>query len=218
VRYGNRPVHISDGLLPIHAWTAGYAVAGAALGLDLRRVQESQIPRLALLGSAFFVASLVHMPIGPASVHLTLNGLVGIVAGPGTILVIAMGLALQAILFGHGGLTTLGVNILNMALPALLLGGLARRGIRKASPAGGVIIACLIGALVPAVSLAMVWGWAVTAEDPAYTAGLQVLALAHVPVCILEGLICGATIAYLRRVQPTVLGLRSLGAGDRCDR
>ena len=207
-------MHISDGMLPTYAWTAGCVVAGLAVAADLRRVHDRDVPKLALLASTFFVASLVHVPLGPASIHLTLNGLVGIVAGPGTVLVIAMGLLLQALLFGHGGLTSLGVNIVNMALPALLVASMCRWRLRSLSAGRGALLAGLCGTLVPVLSLGMVLGWSAFASDPAYTNGLRAFLLASLPVCILEGLICGATISYLLKVQPSVLRLDRTPAGE----
>ena len=41
------------------------------------RIREDEIPRVALVTAAFFVASLIHVRVGPTSVHLLLNGLVG---------------------------------------------------------------------------------------------------------------------------------------------
>lgn len=207
-------MHISDGMLPTCVWIAGSAAAGLAVAADLRWVRDRDVPKLALLASTFFAASLVHVPLGPASIHLTLNGLVGIVAGPGSVLVIAMGLLLQALLFGHGGLTALGVNIVDMALPAVLIGSLCRWWIRSVSPSRGGLAAGLCGTLIPVLSLGMVLGWSVFASDPAYANGLRAFLLASLPVCLLEGLICGATISYLLKVQPSVLHL-DRAAADR---
>jgi len=88
------------------------------------RVRDEEIPRIALLTSAFFVASLIHVRLGPTSVHLLLNGLVGVILGWRAGLAIPVGLALQAVLLGHGGFSTIGVNASVMTIPALLCGGL----------------------------------------------------------------------------------------------
>src|SRR6185437_8393536 len=58
--------------------------------------------------------------LGPTRVHLLLNGLVGVVLGRRAPLAILMGLTLQAVLLGHGGFTTIGINACVMTLPALL--------------------------------------------------------------------------------------------------
>jgi len=73
-----------------------------------------------MVAAIFFLASLVHVPLGLSNAHLTLNGLVGLVLGWGAIPAIFVALSLQALLFQFGGLTTLGVNTLIMAAPAVL--------------------------------------------------------------------------------------------------
>ena len=72
----------------------------------------------------------------------------------------------------------------------------------------------VVGAVVPMLSLAAVATWATVATDPAYTAGLQLLVLAHLPVCILEGLVSAATVSYLLKVQPAALGRGAIGPDD----
>jgi ABC-type Co2+ transport system permease subunit len=113
-------VHIAD-VLPTAWWVGGYVASAVLLIATARRLADAEIPRLALMSATFFVASLIHVPIGlTTSVHLLLNGLVGIVLGRRAILAIVVGLALQAILIGHGGYTSLGVNTCVMTLPAYL--------------------------------------------------------------------------------------------------
>jgi cobalt/nickel transport system permease protein len=117
-------VHISDGVLSL-PWLAGGFAGMAILMLAASyRVRDEEIPRIALLTAAFFVASLIHFRIGPTSVHLLLNGLVGVVLGRRAGLAIPVGLLLQAVLLGHGGISALGVNACVLTLPALAAGGL----------------------------------------------------------------------------------------------
>ena len=116
-------VHISDGVLRVPWLAAGFAGMAVLMVLGAWRIRDEEIPKVAVLTAAFFVASLVHVPIpaGPiSSVHLLLTGLLGVVLGVRAALAIPVGLFLQAALMGHGGFTTLGVNSCVMALPALL--------------------------------------------------------------------------------------------------
>src|SRR5207302_1092077 len=98
----------------------GFLVAALLLVPALWRVEDEEIPRVALLTAAFFVSSSIRVPIGVTSIHLLLNALVGVVLGRRAPLAIAVGLLLQAALLGHGGYSTLGVNTAVIALPALL--------------------------------------------------------------------------------------------------
>jgi ABC-type Co2+ transport system permease subunit len=128
-------VHIADGVLTAPWLLGGFVVAGllalGAVAVDAvrslargRSVQEEEVARVALLTAAFFVASLIHVRVGPTTVHLLLNGLLGVMLGWRAALAIPVGLCLQAGLFGHGGFTTLGVNSCIMTVPALLSWGL----------------------------------------------------------------------------------------------
>jgi cobalt/nickel transport system permease protein len=113
-------VHISDGILTGQWVTGGFVAAGLLAVIGAWRIRDEEIAQVALLTAAFFVASLVHVPVPPTSVHLLLNGLVGVVLGLRAAVAIPVGLVLQAVLIGHGGFTTLGVNSCVMVLPALL--------------------------------------------------------------------------------------------------
>lgn len=114
-------VHIADGVLGGSWLVAGFILAAILAWIGSRGLRDEEIPRIALLTAAFFVASSVHVRIPPSSsVHLLLNGLVGVLLGWRSALAIPVGLLLQAALFGHGGFATLGVNCCIMVLPALL--------------------------------------------------------------------------------------------------
>jgi len=80
----------------------------------------------------FFVASLIHIPIGPSSAHLVLNGLVGVLLGWAAFPSIFVGLVLQALVFQFGGLTTLGVNTFAMAMPGVVVYFAFKNLLRKA--------------------------------------------------------------------------------------
>jgi cobalt/nickel transport system permease protein len=115
-------VHLSDGVVAGSWLVGGWIVAALVVAAACRRIGEADVPRIGVLTAAFFVGSQVHLPLGGVSAHLLLNGLVGVVLGVRAGLVIAVGLLLQALLFGHGGLTVLGVNVAIYALPAVAAG------------------------------------------------------------------------------------------------
>src|SRR2546429_2343382 len=117
-------VHISDGVLAWPWWVGGFALAAVLALAAAYRVRDEEIPRIALLTAAFFVASLIHVRLGPTSVHLLLNGLVGVLLGWRAGLAILVALFLQAALLGHGGLSALCVNACLLTIPALLAWGL----------------------------------------------------------------------------------------------
>jgi cobalt/nickel transport system permease protein len=142
-------VHISDGVLSPSWQIFGFVVAAILLIINARGLTDDEIPRLALLSAAFFVASLIHVSVGVTSVHLLLNGLVGVVLGRRAVLAITVGLVLQAVLIGHGGYMSLGVNICTMTFPAflasILFEGLRRLpAIQRPWPRGLLVAGCVI--------------------------------------------------------------------------
>src|SRR4051812_20489571 len=117
-------VHIADNVLDLPWLLGGFAVAAVLVWIGSWRIRDEEIPQVALLTAAFFLASSIHLPLGPGSVHVLLNGLVGVVLGRRACLAIPIALLLQCLLLQHGGLYALGVNSCVMTLPALAAGGL----------------------------------------------------------------------------------------------
>ncbi|MEN8447025.1 MAG: CbiM family transporter, partial [Cyanobacteria bacterium J06555_13] len=108
-------MHIPDGIVPAQVCIAGYGTTGLLTWFSLRQIDRqgnsaAKVPKAALLTAAFFVASSIYIPIPPASVHLLLNGLLGVILGYFSFPAILIGLFFQALIVGHGGWTSLGVN------------------------------------------------------------------------------------------------------------
>jgi len=118
-------VHISDGVLSLPVLAAGWAITIALIAVALwwskkKGNLEEEIPKLSVMTAAFFVASLFHIKVPPTSVHFLLNGLVGIVLGILAYPAIFIGVTLQFFLFQHGGVSTIGINTVNIGIPALI--------------------------------------------------------------------------------------------------
>jgi cobalt/nickel transport system permease protein len=159
-------VHISDGVLTGPWLVGGFALAAGLALLAAYRVRDEEIPRIALLSAAFFVASLLHVRLGPTSIHLLLNGLVGVVLGRRAGLAIPLGLFLQAVLLGHGGLTTLGVNTCVLTVPALLAGAMFAELHRIGWTRRPALRTLLVGAGTLAGALGLVFGVVLVASNP----------------------------------------------------
>ncbi len=196
-------MHISEGVLSPPILLIGAVVTAAGVALGLRRLTAPRIPETALLSAAFFVASLIHIPIGPSSAHLVLNGLLGLILGPVAFPAILVALFLQAILFQFGGLTTLGVNTMNMALPAVLVYLIFHPLPRQSGSLAGIAaffagaFALFLSGILVAVELAL------TGES--FLTAAKLIILAHVPVMIIEGLVTALIINFLRKVRPEIL-------------
>ena len=203
-------MHISEGILSPSILIAGAAMTTAGVAVGLKSLKPQHIPKVGILSAAFFVASLVHVPIGPASVHLVLNGLLGLILGWQAFPAILVGLALQGLLFQYGGITTLGVNTLNMALPAVLCFYLFGWGVRGGVKAPLIIVttfACGGGAIL--LSGIMV-GLSLVFTGEAFWPAAKVVIAAHIPVMIVEGALTVACAVFIKKVKPELLG----GIGD----
>ena len=196
-------MHIMDGILSWPVVSAGFLFTAAGASWGLSKLREEDMPKTACMASAFFAASLVHVPIGPSSAHLLLNGLAGLILGPAAFPAILVGLALQAALFQFGGFKSLGVNAFDMGFPAILcwlaLGAAARRSQGWLSFAtgfgagfAGVFLSCLFTALALAFS------------GGVFSNAAALLFVAHAPVAIVEGLVSGFALVFLKKASPAI--------------
>ncbi|MBE9592024.1 MAG: energy-coupling factor ABC transporter permease, partial [Proteobacteria bacterium] len=63
-------MHISEGILSAPVLITGAGLTVTAVGYSLKKMEHKEVPKVAILSSVFFVASLIHVPVGPSSVHL----------------------------------------------------------------------------------------------------------------------------------------------------
>lgn len=200
--------HIPDGVLAAPVLLAGGVVSAGLLAVALSRLDYDHLPQAAVLSAAFFVSSLISVPVGPSSVHLLLNGLMGLILGWTAVPALLVALLLQAVFFGHGGLASLGVNLANIALPALLCAWLLRpllahrelgAGNRRTFQVG--VAAGALGVLGTAVMLAL----ALWLSDAAFATAAKVIGVTMVPLALVESVITGTVLAFLARVDPQSL-------------
>ncbi len=197
-------MHISEGILSAPVLLVGVTGSIAGIAVGLNKMKDEDVPRVAVLAAAFFIASLVHVPIGPGNVHLVLNGLTGLMLGWMAFPAIFVGLTLQALLFQFGGITTLGVNTLNMAFPAVASYLVFARYIQSNSQRYLWPAAFLCGSLSVVLSggglaLCLVF----TGESFFHVAKL--IMAAHLPVMFIEGVITAMICSFIKQVRPELL-------------
>ncbi|MFW5489122.1 MAG: cobalt transporter CbiM [Desulfovibrio sp.] len=202
-------MHISEGVLSGPILLAGGALTVVGTAIGLKKMDYDHVMTVALVAAAFFVASLIHVNAGPASVHLILNGLAGVMLGWAAFPAILTGLLLQAILFQYGGLSALGVNTFDMAGPAVLCYYMFRpllakgMGGKSLAAFGCGFCAVLLAALFTAVAL--------TASDEGFLTSAKVLVVAHLPVMVIEGFVTMFAYGFLAKVKPDLLMLKEGG-------
>ena len=199
-------MHISDGVLglPVHA--CGSTLAAALTVYSLKKVKNEDIPAISVMTAAFFVVSLIHIKMGPVSGHLMLNGLVGIILGLSAFPAILVALFFQAIMFQHGGITTLGVNSLSMGIPALLAYSIFKLRAFSKSKEGFIISALSFISAFSSVmfSAFFISLFLVSAGNEFFETAKIVLAI-HAPIAVIEGLITVFIISFLYKVKPDMI-------------
>ena len=197
-------MHISEGILSAPVLVTGAGLTATAVGYSLKKMEHKEVPKVAILSSVFFVASLIHVPLGPSSVHLILNGIIGQLLGWSAFPAILVALAFQGVLFQIGGITTLGVNTLNMAFPAIICFYLFNRGVRSENNFIALTLAFVCGFLAVLLSGTMVAVALVFTGEP-FIQVAKLALIAHLPVMILEGALTVFCIGFLRKVRPEIL-------------
>ncbi len=195
-------MHIVDGALSNPVLTGGGVLATAGVAYSLKRLEAEDLPRVGVLSAVFFVVSLIHVPLGFSSVHLILNGLLGIILGWAAFPALFVGLLLQAIFFAFGGITVLGVNAVNIAGPAGIVGLLFRPFVIGSSSAvKAAIFGGLAGAL--AISLTTLFvGISLALSEQSLIPAVKLVFVAHIPVMVIEGLLSAAAVYLIYTVKP----------------
>ncbi|MDH4317739.1 MAG: cobalt transporter CbiM [Desulfobulbaceae bacterium] len=197
-------MHITEGVASLPVLIGGGFISATGVAIGLSRLTQKKIIATALLASSFFVTSLIHVPVAPAvSLHLLLNGLVGIILGWAAFPAIVVALLLSALVMQHGGITVLGVNGVVMGLPAvtvyLLFGNWLKIPGRKRKVAS--FAAGSVAVLLTAILLVL----AMVLSDRTFLSMAPVILLFHLPNMIIEGVVTMYVVGFMEKVQPELL-------------
>jgi cobalamin biosynthesis protein CbiM len=208
-------MHIMEGFLPPRwaaAWTLAAApivVYGAKQTIDIIR-QDTRVKALVAIGIAFvFILSALKFPsVTGSTSHPTGTGLLVVLFGPAvTAFTATIVLLYQALLLAHGGITTLGANVVAMGIIGPTVGWTAYQIIR---PYTSLERATFITAVLTDWTTYLVTSLQLGAAFPAGD-GLDaiiisaldfaaIFTLTQVPIGILEGILAAAVIGYLTRL------------------
>jgi cobalt/nickel transport system permease protein len=213
-------VHIPDGFIdgPTSLGAAGVAVAG--LGLSVRKAADAlddrRAPLAGLVAAFVFAVQMLNFPVANGtSGHLIGAVLAAVLVGPwAAVVCLAVVLGVQA-LFADGGLTALGLNVLNMGLVGGLGGYAIFLAARRLLPRtkGGVVAASAVAAALSVVlsAAAFVAEYALGGTvDLSLGAVLAAMLGVHVVIGIGEAVITAMTVSAILAVRPDLVH----GAGD----
>ncbi len=196
-------MHISEGILSPKVLGVGMVLAAAGTAVGLKKLKEENIPQAAVLSAAFFVASLIHVPIGPSSTHLILNGMLGLMLGWAAFPSILIALLLQGVLFQFGGITTLGVNTVIMATPAVVCYYLFARLVHK--PGAISCAASFACGFLSVFFSSLLVGTALMFTQKNFLEVAWAVVITHLPVMFIEGVVAVFCVGFLKKVQPELL-------------
>ncbi|MEM0449741.1 MAG: energy-coupling factor ABC transporter permease [Methanomassiliicoccales archaeon] len=212
-------MHIPDGLMAPLVWVTGWGLAAIFISLAVlkvnRTLDERIVPFMAILAAGIFVAQMLNFPIvGGTTGHLIGAALATIMVGPwGAVLIITVILLIQGFIFGDGGITALGLNILNMAVvgvsSAYLIIRLTPQKFQYPAFFLAAWLSVFLAASACAIQLALSF-----ALDPSFgiegSVSIPAMMISHAVIGIGEGIITVGVVAFLSKVAPETMNLREL--------
>lgn len=204
-------MHIPDFAIPIYQGVVYWAIAIVFVILAVRwaknDMSEEKLPLVAVLAAAIFAIQSFNLPVSMGtSGHLVGGALAAIILGSpfAAVFILTMVLIVQGVLFGDGGITTMGANIINMGVIGGFVGFYSYKGIKaatKSMPVSAFIaawLACLIPALACAVEMFI-------AGTFPLMEGLVAMGIYHAIIGVIEGVITVAAIYLIMNVRPDLV-------------
>lgn len=209
-------MHIPDGFLDPYWAAATYAASAlfyaTAYKLKKESIDPQKLSLLTTLAAGIFVAQMLNWPLpGGTSLHLVGAALAAILLGPfyGAV---AMGLVLlvQCLVFHDGGITTLGANVLNMAVVGVLVGYYLYKAVVRAMGANekSVLLGAFLGGWMSVFVAGVLCGVEVglSPQFPyAVSVSVPVMGLWHLALGVIEGIITGLVALYIYKRNPALL-------------
>jgi cobalt/nickel transport system permease protein len=210
-------MHIPDGFLStsvsLATWGVGGLSVAASLAAERRDVHPMPAGTLGSIAAFLFAAQLVNVPVAPGtSGHLVGATLAAVMLGPWrALIVMAVVLTVQAVLFQDGGIAALGANLIDMGLAGSFVGyTLAWLVARRARDPRKYVWGAMLGAFaatLSAATLAALW----LALSGLYPLGgaLSFMLIAHAAIGVLEAALTGGILVTVLRWRPDLV--RGLG-------
>jgi cobalt/nickel transport system permease protein len=210
-------VHLADGIVTAPAVLVGLDLVGAGAVAVAARHADSEDGRAVawtgMLAAFLLAAQAVNVPLLPGtSAHVIGAALVTLAVGPArAIVAMTAVLLVQALAFGDGGITVLGINVLNLAVLPSLSVELVARVVGRSGRAltATAVLGTLVGNLAGASALAMVL---VAGAGAAGRIAFPWLVGAHALAGLAEGILTAVAVAQLERRAPGLVSARQGGA------
>jgi cobalt/nickel transport system permease protein len=212
-------MHIGDGIMAPPIWVLGYIIAIPVVAYATKKtgntLGNTQIPILGVLAAGIFVAQMLNFPVGGGTTgHLVGAALAAVLLGPyAAVVILTIVLIVQAFLFGDGGVTALGLNIVNMAiLSSFVAYAVYAFGKTITSRKAGTYITIFIAAWTSIVLSAAMCGIELgisAALSPEYGIPLIIavptMAITYMFIGIGEGIVTVLVVVYIAAVRPDII-------------
>lgn len=208
-------MHIPDGFLTLYVTIPAFIITIIFWAISFKKIKitDQQVPIMGLLTALFFAAMMMNYPIiGGTTAHLLGGASIGLIIGPFAGLIsVTIILVLQAFLFGDGGLTTLGANVLNMGIIGVFIPCILFLVMNKLFKGTGKKLYAMIfiSAFVGDVLAAIAAGTELGLSTPTFQYGLSVavpaMAINHSIIGVAEGIVTVVLIGTLLKLRPDVL-------------
>jgi cobalt/nickel transport system permease protein len=220
-------MHVPDGYLSPVTCGVGYVAATPFWVVASERVRRviggRTVPLLAVFSAFTFAIMMFNVPVpGGTTAHAVGATLVAIVLGPwAAVLSTSVALIIQALFFGDGGITAIGVNCFNMAVVLPMSGYFTYRAItgnsdmlsqrRVIAAAIGSYVGISLAALMVGIELGIQPHLASTNGIPDYSpygfgAAIPSMLVAHIfGASFVEASVTALGLAYLQKASPDIL-------------
>ena len=209
-------MHIPDGFLDIPSAIITYAIFLSYGYYVLKRIRNSKsseyVSLVSVLAAGIFATQMLNWPLpGGTSLHFVGGALAGIMLGPWLgFMAMLLVLLVQALIFHDGGITTLGANVINMAIVSVLVGYsiywifITRFGTKDSVRAGGAFLGGWLGITVAGVFAGLEIGYS-RSFPYGLTITLPIMVGWHAVLGIIEGMITSLVVLYVTHKAPHLI-------------
>jgi len=203
-------MHIPDGFLDLPIAAACFVLSALALGFAARRtndaIDDTRVALLGVVSAGIFAGQMLNWPIpGGTSAHFVGGALAAILLGPHLgALSVASVVVLQSLVFGDGGLTAIGANLLNMAIVEVYVGYVVFRLVRPWNPPVAAFAAGWLGITAGAVTTAVELGLSSTFNYELFTV-LAIMGIGHFLLGLIEGAITLFVYRFIASARPDIV-------------
>jgi cobalt/nickel transport system permease protein len=209
-------MHIPDGFINAGTSLGAGILSAGGIGYALRRAKDflddNRAPIAGLVAAFVFAVQMLNFPVGAGtSGHLLGGVLAAVLLGPWLAAIcIAVVLLVQAIVFADGGLSALGLNVLNMSFFGVLGGWAIFVILRKVLPATALSVTIASGVAaglsVAIAALGFVAEYAIggTGSIPVATVATAMVGV-HLLIGVGEGIITALTVGAVLASRPDLV-------------